>query len=461
MIADPKGQRTTAAGTHAGCLSRGARYVVEVPDRWNGVLLLASHPVPVGPDEPPWPAADPLIQYLVASGYAVAGCANTIFWPLEGAFADHPELLDVARRLLGTPAHTVVLGMSIGGLIAAGGVQRYPQRLSGVLAIGGNLAGAVANHNRELDMAFVVKTLLAPARPLQVVCITNAGRNLELATEVLHAAQGAPAGRARLALAAAVGDIPGWHDPMAPAPRPDDFEARQRGQFTLFDEVGFLVFFLARKQVEIQARGNPSWNTGVDYRALLSRSIGQDMVEALYRSARLDLDEDLDRLSAEPRIAPDPAAVDYLERHIVITGDLCGVPALTVHTDGDGLVPSGHERAFADVVGHAGDTALLRQLYVHRGGHCTLTFAEIGASLDVLIERIEHGAWPDVEPDCLNQAARRAGAAANVLASGTPVPPAFFAFEPRPFSRPYDARDMGRRAPARRGGARETATERG
>src|SRR5207253_1924563 len=146
--------------TYSGSLASGSRYAVEAPGRWNGVLLLASHPVPVGRGEPPWAPDDPLVRYLVASGYAVAGCANSIFWPLEGAFSDQPELIDVANRLLGTPRHTIVLGLSIGGIIGAGAVQRFPGRFSGTLAIGGNLAGAVANQNRELDIAFVVTTLL-------------------------------------------------------------------------------------------------------------------------------------------------------------------------------------------------------------------------------------------------------------------------------------------------------------
>lgn len=57
--------------------------MVEDPEHWNGVLVLFSHPVPVRPGEPPWEADEPLIGHLVRSGYAVAGSANTIFWPLE------------------------------------------------------------------------------------------------------------------------------------------------------------------------------------------------------------------------------------------------------------------------------------------------------------------------------------------------------------------------------------------
>lgn len=443
-MSQPAGQLWGPAGgatTHVGGLPSGSRYLVEVPQRWNGVLLLVSHPVPVCADEPPLAPDGALVRFLVEHGYGVAASANTIFWPLERVFTDQPALLDVAAGLLGPPRHTIALGLSIGGIISAGAVQRRLERLSGALALCGNLAGAVANQNRELDVAFVVKTLLAADTELQVTGITNSCTNLELARKVLHEAQASAPGRARLALAAAVGNIPGWYHPDAARPAASDAAAQQRGQFDWFDQVGFLVYFLARKQVEMQAGGNPSWNTGVDYRDLLSTSSTRRAVEALYEAAGVDLDGDLEVLAAAPRIAADPSAVSYLERHIVFDGDLGGTPVLTMHTEGDGLVTPDHEHAYADVVAHAGNADLLRQLFVHRGGHCTFTFAELAVALDALIARIEGGTWPDLAPGSLNDAAWSMGSAANVLSSGTPGPPAFAPFDPSPFRRRYDARD--------------------
>ena len=426
---------------HAGVLPSGSRYAIEVAAGWNGVLLVRSRPVPVGPDEPPWNPGDPMVERLIGHGYAVAGSANTNFWPVERAFADLPTLLDAAGDVVGTPQHTIAFGSSIGGLIAAGAVQRFPDRLSGALPMCGNLAGAVANHNRELDIAFVITTLLAPHSDLELVAITDPEANLMRALSVLHEAQATPAGRARLALAAAVGNIPGWHEPTAAEPAPDDAGARQRNQFAWFDEVGFLVYFLARQQVELQAGGNPSWNTGVDYGELLRTSIAGDEVMALYATAPVELADDLERLAAAPRIAADPAAVAYLERHIVFDGDLGEVPVLTVHTDGDGLVTPDHQHAYAEVVHHAGLGELLRQLYVHRGGHCSFTFAEILTALDALVARVEVGAWPDLAPAVLNAAAAGHGAALNALVTGEPVAPRFVTHSPRPFPRRYDARD--------------------
>ena len=430
------------ADTHAGTLPSGSSYVVEVPRHWNGILLIFSHPVPVKLGEPPWEVDEPLIKDLVSAGYGVAGSANSIFWPLELVLSDEPALLEVAQGILRSPRHIISVGVSIGGIISAARIQANPTRFSGALPMCGNLAGAVATHNRELDIGFVVKTLLGGDSDLELVHITEPKRNLDRSMGLLHEAQATPAGRARLALAAAMGNIPGWKYPASAEPASNDFEARQQNQFAWLNDISFLVFFWAREQVERQAGGNPSWNTGVDYRALLSSSINLDEVEALYASAQVDLDEDLQRLAWEPRIEADPPALDYLEHHVIFNGELGGRPVLTVHTDGDGLVTPDNGRAYAEVIHHAGNEGLLRQLHVHRGGHCTFTSAEVLSALAVLMERIEGGAWPDLDSQAMNHAAQRFGDGCNRLESGEPTEAAFFDFVPPPFPRPYDVRHV-------------------
>ncbi|MBA3627418.1 MAG: hypothetical protein H0W60_06750 [Chloroflexi bacterium] len=432
----------------SGSLPDGSRYQIEIPDDWNGTLLLYSLPIPVEAGQPPWPPEDALIGDLTGQGYAVAGAANTIFWPLESSLANFAPLLDAFRAVAGAPRRTVSLGLSIGGLITAAIVERYPGVLSAALPMCGNLAGAVSIHNRELDIAFVVKTLLAPDSELALTDIADAGSNLALATALLDEAQTTAAGRARLALAAAVGNIPGWHAPGSPEPDSADVEGRLGNQLAWFAEPGFLVYFWAREQVERQAGGNPSWNTGVDYRRLLETSINHDQVIALYDMAGISLDADLQTLEITPRIEADPAALEYLERNIVFSGELAGVPVLAMHTDGDGLVTPDNQHAYAEVVRAAGNEALLRQVYVHRAGHCSFTAAEVTVALDALLERVETGSWPELDPETMNSKARTMRPDRSRLRTGDTVEPGFFAYQPRPFPRAYDMRDVGQRKAA-------------
>ncbi len=426
---------------HEGALPSGSGYVIEVPPGWNGVLLLTCRPLPREPGEPPWESEeDPLLGILVDRGYALAGSANTIFWPLERFFADQVPLIEEFDRIVSTPRRTIAWGPSIGGIMTAGLVQVIPERLSGAFPLCGNLAGAVAIHNRELDIAFVIKTLLAPDSDVELVRISDAQTNYRAADSILQLAQTTAQGRARLSLAAAVGNIPGWHDPGSPEPAAEDIGSRQRNQLSWFEEPGFFVYFAARAQVEQQAGGNPSWNTDVDYAQLLDGSASRGLVEHLYERAGLDLRGDLETLASAARIEADAEAVAYLERHIVFSGDLGGVPVLAVHTDGDGLVTPDNMRAYADVVAWAGDTELLAQLYVHRGGHCSFTSAETLTALRVLSERIETGSWPSLDPQTLNGEAAELPAELRRLRDDRPADPSFFNYEPRPFPRPYDIR---------------------
>src|SRR4029077_20089042 len=126
----------------------------------------------------------------------------------------------------------------------------------------------------------------------------------------------------------------------------------------------------------------------------------------LYTAAGLDLAQDLASLKAAPRIAADEKAVDYLERNIVYNGEPDDVPVLTMHTTGDGLVLNQDEQAYASIVD---DRALLRQVFVHRAGHCTFTPGETLTALGALIHRLDPRRWPDLSPSALNASAAALG----------------------------------------------------
>src|SRR6185437_11726177 len=142
---------------------------------------------------------------------------------------------------------------------------------------------------------------------------------------------------ARAALANSLGDLPGWFDPGAPEPAANDFQAQANNQFLWAQQVDFPFIFAFRAELEFRAGGNPSWNTGVDYRKQFEHSTNKAEVRALYTLAGLSLDDDLDTLNKAARISADTNAVNYLEQNIVFNGDI-DFPVLTMHTEGDGLV---------------------------------------------------------------------------------------------------------------------------
>jgi hypothetical protein len=254
-----------------------------------------------------------------------------------------------------------------------------------------------------------------------------------LAESVLAAAQATPQGRARIALAAALSDLPGWFDPASPEPAPTDFLRQEANQFLWDANVDFPFIFALRAELEFRAGGNVSWNTGVDYRKQFAHSVNQKEVEALYQMAGLNLDADLDTLNDAARISANPSSVEYLENNIIFNGRI-HIPVLTMHTTGDGLVVVENEQAYKDVVDEAGNQHFLRQTFVHRAGHCTFTPAETVTAAGKLIERLDTGKWPQLDDDLLNKEAAGLGPL-NV------APPAFVDFHPALYLRPFDALD--------------------
>ena len=279
---------------------------------------------------------------------------------------------------------------------------------------------------------------------MQLVNITNANAdaNLTLAEGILAAAQATPQGRARIALAAALSDIPGWFVPTSPEPAPTDFTSQEANQFLWDQQIDFPFVFAFRAELEARAGGNVSWNTDVDYRKQFEKSVDRDEVWALYQTAGLSLEGDLETLNQAARIKANPSAVDYLKQNIIFNGQI-DIPVLTMHTKGDGLVVVENESAYKDVVDRVDDNRrLLRQTFVDRAGHCAFTPAETIAAVETLLGRLETGHWPSIEATLLNGDAAALGPDFNIFTVNgaiVPVPPAFIDFTPAPYLRPFDA----------------------
>src|SRR4029077_14751680 len=111
--------------------------------------------------------------------------------------------------------------------------------------------------------------LIAPK--LSVVNITNPGANLTAAETAIAGAQSTPAGKARIALGAALGDTPGWFTPLSPEPAANDVATQEANQFAWDANVDFPFVFAFRAQLEALAGGNPSWTTVVSFGEELAR----------------------------------------------------------------------------------------------------------------------------------------------------------------------------------------------
>jgi hypothetical protein len=296
----------------------------------------------------------------------------------------------------------------------------------------------VATWNTGLDGAYAFKTLLAPNSTLQLVGITNPQANADLAAQVFSQAAATAQGQARIALIAALGDLPGWFDPTGAQPASTDYAGQEAAQARWESQVDFPFEFQYRAELEQRAGGNPSWNTGVDYAHQLAISSDNAEVTALYSAAGLALAADLHALNSGTRITADPKAAAYLDRFVSFDGNLA-VPVLTMHTIGDGLVVPQDETAYADAVRAAGKQDLLRQLFVHRAGHCAFSAAETIMAVEAMLARLDTGNWggPALAPGTLNDGALALGDSYQTVGGFLKSAPAFENFTPGAYPRPF------------------------
>ena len=434
---------TGATTTTTGTLPDSATFEIQCPaGHWNGQLFLYSHGYVVpGSANPAQDAQDPVTaSWLLGQGFALAGSSYaTTGWAIQQALPDQIATKNVFSQDFGRPSKTIAWGDSLGGIITAGLIQDYPQQFNAALPLCGVLSGGVATWNTAVDAEFAFQQLIDPS--VQAVNITDPTANLTAAETAAATAQTTPAGRARLALTAALGDTPGWFTPLSPEPAATDFAAQEQNQFLWESQVDFPFAFDFRAELEGRAGGNVSWTTGVNFAQQLRESSDFAEVQALYKAAGLNLNADLNTLQRAKPIVASPRAVSYLASNIAFNGEI-HIPVLTMHTEGDGLVVPQNESAYQQVVARDGNSRFLRQTFVSRAGHCAFTPAETVSVIKVLLNRMNTGQWDSaaLQPAALNASAAALGPQFNIFATTSVVPtaPAFQAFAPGPYQRPFD-----------------------
>jgi pimeloyl-ACP methyl ester carboxylesterase len=445
--AGAEGGRQTYTGT-----IDGADYRVEMPERWNGTLVVYSHgywPAQYPPEGIALSNSPETESWLLDHGYALAASnfRGVTGYQVGQGYEDQLALLDWFETTIGRPERTIATGQSMGGAIAVPLAERNPHLFDGVATV---CAGydAQGTFNSGLDVVYAVRHLLLP--PEADVDLVRPASPAEAEADTLELANAVTAaleteeGRARIALIASLNNVTGWWSALAPRPTDPEEIIRQQANWLVGAYVSGFAGPTARVDLEPKAGGNPSSNVGIDYRRQLDRSSEERAVRRAYRAAGLDLRADLDRLNAAPRIAADPAAVDYMYRTGVPTGRL-RVPMVTLHSVGDGGSPPDQEDWYAEQVARHGGRDLTRQLYVERGQHCSTSAADELVALRTLERRLDTGRWPSTNPERLDrqvaefdeqyQLVTDFGGGTWPLPRGV-MPPAFTRFDPPDHMRP-------------------------
>ena len=419
-----------------GDLEDGTRWIAQKPANWNGTLLLDLDAAGTNATPPPAPRPNPFNDWLFAQGYAIGGVTR------EPVGYDFPRavdyLLDVRRAFAArwrAPRRTLAVGNSRGAFVLRKALELHPEVFDGGLMSSGGGAGEIAVLRNKLNTLFVLKTLVDPTSPLKLVNIETAPENAALIA-LTAKARATPQGRARMALATGIAQFAPWTSRGTPKPAPNDYD----GQLDqIFDNFVFATAVPVRTGVEIIAGGNVSWNTGVDYAALLRRSGRLAMVEALYAKAGLKLADDLSALARAPRIKADRAAVRRAEPLMTYTGKI-RAPLVNVDND-DPVDPASDKIAYRRTLEKAGTAGLFRLIWADGPGHGGQSNLDRAVGFQLLIERLETGRWSDTTLPALKRRAAEISRATPVDLGASTL------FDPGPLPAPattWDVVDWGR-----------------
>ena len=151
-----------------GALKDKTGYTLVKPENWNGTLFLALDATDLNSDTSNW---------LYASGVARAGNDRTQIGSLtnQGA-ANLVETLDVFTARFSRPSRALVTGNSLGGQVSAIAAFTYPDRFAGGIAFCGGLMGWAPYLNTNFDVAYTLKTLLAPRADMPLTRIPSLPR---------------------------------------------------------------------------------------------------------------------------------------------------------------------------------------------------------------------------------------------------------------------------------------------
>ena len=351
----------------------GAGYRIEVPENWNGDLVLYAHGfrgtgLELTLDDPAFHTR--LRPYLIANGYAWAASSySKNGYDVKQGVKDTHALGQLFNGLVGNPARTYITGHSMGGHITGVAIEQYPNAYAGALPMCG-VMGDNELFDYFLDFNLVAQALAGvqaefpfPANyQTTVVPTVKAG---------LSAAPPFPPYPFGLntqgqALAAVTQNISG-------GPRP--------GFATSFALWGNFLFTVGVTGGDLGvAPGNVQDNSDAEYQIDANPALSP--IEELLNDTVLRVQQD-----------PQGRHPNGLGNIPPISGQL-SIPVISLHTIGDLFVPFSMEQIYArraEAEGSA-DRLVIRAIRDH--GHCGFRPAEEVRAFSDLVNWVENGVKP-------------------------------------------------------------------
>ncbi len=352
----------------------GAAYAIEVPDSWNGELVLYAHGyagfgTEVSVQTPP----SSLRRYMISNGFAWGASSYSENGYVPGIGADDTLALKAKFvEQFGAPKRTYIVGASMGGNVVSLALENQIGAYDGGMAICGALMGIgqidyllswVAAAEYTSGIHFPIGE---PGANLLPVFLQDVPRELGAPTTPTEKGK---------QFASIVKNLTG-------GPRPFFQEG--------FVEQYSVNFGLALLDPERKLLVNKA-ATNVDATYHIDAGLG--LTDA-------QVNADIRRFASDPASRNSEAHPDA-----VLTTGKISVPLLTLHGTGDLFVPISMEQDYKKAVAASGKSDLLVQRAIRSAGHCKFSEQELTTAFEDLVSWVRDGKKPkgeDLSGDLMN-----------------------------------------------------------
>lgn len=356
----------TATGCVTGTQDSGAKYMICLPDGWEGGhdLLMYAHGY-VAPDRPVEIPMDQMVlngtsisDTVTTLGYAFATTSYaTNGLAVRPAISDLLDLVNIFTSTWDTPHHIYLVGVSEGGLITTLSVEEHPEIYDGGLAMCGPYGDFSYQINHFGDFRVVFDYFfpsLMPGSPVTIPSSLVADWKSGYFSDTIKPAVEATENVTLVTELLRVTDV----SPYGYLPPTSTSAIREVLQYNVF----------ATEDGKTKLGGLPFDNR---YR----RYTGSSDDDAL--NAAVD------------RFAADEVALEAMSEHYRTTGKLT-VPLVTLHTTGDPVVPYWHAVRYRGKTIAADNIALHRHITVEGHGHCAFSVGDIIPAFLNLVDMVEN-----------------------------------------------------------------------
>jgi len=377
----------------------GAPYKIRVPETWNGELLIYAHGIYYLER---WdahqydfsyadaaPGGRAMEDFLLSKGYALAGTTfrGTGFQVKEGTH-NLVSLAGLFKGLVGIPSRTILIGYSMGSLIALKSAEEVPL-YDGIIA-GGTIGSGTAMI-QDLAGAGALAYHLLFGWP------AGWGKWYDVRDDIDFNAEVMPVLRSQLFDESGnirMENIPKFEFLRILTGSTVFLGDPRDGYYQNPGWLFFLMFGATQARGELEARAGGPVARNVDHVYALNAGQKAYLVSLGFPAGQIG--SLLGAMNASTVVDTAPRQRLYLSRYFDPSGDFRR-PVISIHEKDDGFIGAYHETVLLETVTAARKEHMLVQAFTDGNWHCGFTGSQLLSAIDAMDYWLDTGTRPSPE----------------------------------------------------------------